>query len=71
MGRSYTKINAIAHIDERLGSLHEYVHNDLKPMLEKLMPLLETTRWLKLAVVGIYSGIGLMICQFVFQQLVR
>lgn len=53
----------MARIDERVTALHDYVTHDVKPMVEKLATLAETTKWLKLGVIGIYSSVGLFVIQ--------
>lgn len=49
---------ALARIDERVGAVHEYIINEIRPAIKELAGLKETVSWLKAGVIGVYGLLG-------------
>ena len=61
----------LVRIDERVHSLTTRIENEISPAIKQLALLIETVKWLKLATLGIYTGIGAMVLQSVVNAYFR
>ena len=50
--------NVLTRLDERVGAVHEYIVNEIRPALKEIVSLKETMWWLKAGVLGIYGLFG-------------
>lgn len=54
----------LARMDEKLGAVHEYIVNEIRPAIKEVVSMRETVRWLKAGVFGVYGIFGSFIIMF-------
>jgi len=51
----------LIRMDERVGAVHEYIVNEIRPAIKELVSMKETVRWLRAGVFGVYGTFGALL----------